>query len=205
MLQLQDLEKGSVVGKGTLLREDLEFGDICFADDFLVYSIAGRGVYHISVDDMFGRIGQDILLSDIGCLYQCVNPVELAWVKEKHILMIVEKLTEPLEVVNYISFNREKIAEKIEIEWIYGDKNYAIEGEAVEGFCVSNDGKYIALTGDKLTVLELVEDYCQLVREPIEARMSCNRAEFIGCTGLTEHRLEFLNSRGAITNNEGRW
>lgn len=197
LLQLKGLEEGNIVGKGTLQREDLEFEDICFADNFLVYSIAGRGVYHISVD-MFERIGQDTLLSDEGCLYKCVNPVELAWVKEKHILMIVEKLAEPLKTVNYIPFNGKKKAEKIEIEWIYGNKNYAIEGDSVEGFCVSNDGKYIALTGDKLAVLELVEDYCLLVREPIEARMSCNRAEFIGCTGLTEHRLEFLNNRGAI-------
>lgn len=198
LLQLKGLERGSVVGKGILLREDLEFGEICFADDYLVYSIAGRGVYHILVDDMLERIGQDILLSDIRCLYKCVNPVELAWVKEKHILMIVEKLTKPLKTVNYIPFNGEKIAKQIEIEWIYGNKNYAIEGEAVEGFCVSNDGKYIALTGDKLAVLELVEDYCQLVREPIEARISCSCAEFIGCTGLTEQRLEFLKERGAI-------
>lgn len=199
LLQSQGLENGTVEGKGTLRRDNLKFGDICFADDYLVYSIAGRGVYYILVDDMFGRIKQETLLSDTRCLYKCVNPVELAWVKEKHILMIVERSTEPLKTVNYIPFDGKKRAKEIEIEWVFGDKNYAIEGDAVEGFCASNDGKYIALSGDKLAVLELVEnEYYQLVREPIEARMSCNSAEFIECTGLTEQRLEFLKERGAI-------
>lgn len=206
LLQLEGLEKGSVKGKGTLIREDLKFGDICFADDSLVYSIAGRGVYYIPVDDMLsGRIGQKTLLSDIGCLYECKNPVELAWVKEKHILMIIEKSTKLLETVNYILFDEEKEVKEIDIEWIFGNKYYAIEGNAVEGFCVSNDGKYIALSGEKLVVLELVEnEYYQLVRTPIEAKISCSRTEFIGCTGLTENRLEFLEERGAITERQGR-
>lgn len=209
LLQLQGIEKGTVEGKGKLLRDDLEFRDICFADDFLVYSIAGRGVYYIPVDQMYDRIGQEYLLSDTRCLYKCKNPVELAWVKAKHILMIIEKSTEPLEVVNYISFNGDRRVKKKDIEWMFDNKiyvrNYAINGNEVEGFCASNDGKYIALSGDKLAVLEFVQNqYYQLVREPIEARMSCNRAEFIGCTGLTENRLEFLEERGAITERQGR-
>lgn len=200
LLQLEGLEKGSVKGKGTLIREDLKFGDICFADDSLVYSIAGRGVYYIPVDDMLsGRIGQKTLLSNIGCLYECKNPVELAWVKAEHILMIIEKSKKTLETVNYISLDGERTVKKIDIEWEFGNKNYAIEGNVVEGFCVSNDGEYIALSGDKLAVLELVEnEYYQLVREPIEAKISCNGAEFKGCTGLTESRIKFLNERGAI-------
>lgn len=204
LLQLEGLEEGTVEGKGTLFRDDLEFGDICFADDSLVYSIAGKGVYYIPVDDMSGRIEQETLLSDTRCVYECDNPVELAWVKEKHILMIVEKSTEPLETVNYILFNGEKKAKETEIEWLFDNKNYvrnyAIKGDAVEDFCVSNDGNYIALSGDKLAVLELVEnEYYQLVREPIEAKMSCNCAKFIGCTGLTDQRIDFLEKRGAIT------
>ncbi len=203
LLQLQGLENGIVEGKGTLLREDLKFGDICFADDFLVYSITGKGVYFIPVDEMYDKIEQENLLSEKKCLYKCVNPVELAWVKAEHILMIIEKATGLLETVNYILFDEEKKAKKIDIEWLFGDKNYAIRGNVVEGFCVSNDGKCIALSGDKLAVLELVEnDYYQLVREPIEARMSCNHAEFIGCTGLTDYSLKFLKKRGAIIENK---
>ncbi len=199
LLQLQGLENGRVEGKGTLHREDLKFGDICFADDSLVYSIAGKGVYYIPVDEMYGKIEQASLLSDERCLYHCVSPIELAWVKAKHILMIIEKSTGNLGTVSYIPFNEEKRFKEIDIEWVFENKNHAIRGDAVEGFCVSNDGKYIALSGEKLAVLELVEnDYYQLIREPIEARISCNRAEFKGCMGLTEKDFEFLKNRGAI-------
>lgn len=209
LLQLEGLENGTVEGKGTLLREDLKFGDICFADDSLVYSIAGKGVYHMPVNKMYDRIGQETLLSDKKCLYKCANPVELAWVKAEHILIIIEKSKESLEAVNYIPFNGDKRVRKRDIEWIFDNKNYvrnyAIKGNEVEGFCVSNDGEYIALSGDKLAVLELVEnEYYQLVREPIEAKVSCNGAEFKGCMGLTENRLEFLEERGAITERQGR-
>lgn len=198
MLRLQGLESGIVEGKG-ILKEGLKFGDICFADDSLVYSIAGRGVYYIPFDQMYDRIGQEYLLSDTRCLYKCVNPVELAWVKAKHILMIIEKSTESLETVNYILFDEEKKAKEIDIEWIFDNKNHVVRGNAVECFCASNDGKYIALSGDKLAVLKLVEnEYYQLVRAPIEAKISCSCAEFMGCTGLAENRLEFLKERGAI-------
>lgn len=199
LVQLQGMEKGVVEGKGTLQRGDLKFGDICFADDFLVYSVVGKGVYRIPVDKMYDKIEQASLLSDKRCMYECVNPVELAWVKAKHILMIIEKSTEPLKIVNYIRFDEEKKAKEIEIEWILGNKNYAVRGKEVGGFCVSVDGKYVALSGKKLTVLELVDnEYYQLIREPIEARISCNHAEFKKCIGLTEDRLEFLKDRGAI-------
>ena len=205
LLQLQGLENGTVKGKGTLLREDFKFGDICFADDSLVYSIVGKGVYYIPVDDMCDEIEQGSLLCDKRCLYECVNPVEFAWVKAKHILMIIEKSAGPLKTVSYIPFSEEKRSKEIEVEWIFGNKNHAVRGEAVEGFCVSNDGKYIALSGEKLTVLELVEnEYYQLIREPIEARISCNDAEFKGCTGLTEKSLEFLKERGAIIEEQGK-
>lgn len=199
LVQIQGKETGFVEGKCTLKKSNLKFGDICFADDFLVYSVVGKGVYHIPVDEMDGKIEQEDLLRDGRCLYQCVNPVELAWVKEKHILMIIEKSTCLLETVNYIPFNDERRSKKIEIEWIFDQKNHAVSGEKVEGFCVSNDGKYIALSGEKLAVLELVDnEYYQIIRAPIEARISCNCAEFIGCTGLTENRLKFLKERGAF-------
>lgn len=199
LVQIQGKDTGFVEGKCTLKKNNLKFGDICFADNFLVYSVAGKGVYHISVDEMDGKIEQDNLLCDRRCLYQCANPVELAWVKEKHILMIIEKSTCLLETINYISFGEEKKAKEIDVEWICANKNHAVTGEVVEDFCVSNDGKYIALSGEKLAVLELVNnEYYQIKREPIEARISCNRAEFTGCTGLTENSLRFLKERGAI-------
>lgn len=199
LLQLQGVDNGIVEGKCTLLRNNLKFGDICFADDSLVYSVAGKGVYHIPVDEMYDKIEQADLLRDKRCLYKCVNSVELAWVKETHILMIIEKSTGPLKSVNYISFDEEKKVKEIDIEPLFEHKNHVVRGETIEGFCVSNDGKYIALSGEKLAVLKLVENqYYQLIREPMEARISCNRAEFKGCTGLTEHSLEFLKKRGAI-------
>lgn len=199
LLKLNGLESGNVEGKGTLLREDLKFGDICFADDSLVYSIVGKGGYYIPVDEMYDIIKEENLLSSRRCLYECVNPVELAWVKEKHILMIIEKSAESLEIIHYISFDGEKESKKIEIEWMFNDKNHSVRGDAVEGFCASNDGRYIALSGDKLTVLELMEnEYYQLIREPIEARISCEGVEFKGCTGLTDDNVKFLKERGAI-------
>lgn len=199
LLQLQGLEKGIVEGKCTLLRNNLKFGDICFADNSLVYSVAGKGVYHIPVDEMYDKIKQEDLLRDKRCLYKCTNSVELAWAKENHILMIVEKSSGSLEFINYILFKGEKKVQKLDIAWIFDNKNQAVRGEAVEGFCVSNDGKYIALSGEKLAVLELVEnEYYHLIRKPIEAKISCNGAEFNGCTGLTEYSLKFLKKRGAI-------
>ena len=203
LVQIQGKDKGFVEGKCTLSRNNLKFGDICFADDFLVYSVAGKGVYHIPVDEMDGKIEQEDLLRDRRCLYQCANPVELAWVKAEHILMIIEKSTVFLTTVNCILFNEEKKCKERDIEWIYDHKNHAVRGVEIEGFCVSNEGKYIALSGEKLAVLELVDnEYYQMIREPIEARISCNRAEFKGCMGLAEHRLRFLEERGAIIEKE---
>lgn len=201
LVQIQGKENGIVEGKCMLRGNNLKFEDICFADGFLVYSVTGKGVYHMPVDEMDGKIEQDDLLRDRRCLYQCANPVELAWVKAKHILMIIEKSTALLEMVNYISLDKEKRDKKIDIEWICNSKNHTVRGDQVEGFCVSNDGKYLALSGEKLAVLELVDyEYYQMIREPIEARISCIGAEFIGCTGLTEnsHKL-FLKERGAVT------
>lgn len=199
LLQLQNLENGKVEGKGTLLREDLKFGDICFVDDFLVYSITGKGVYYIQVEELYGTLGETNLLSERRCLYKCDNYVELAWVREKHGLMIVEKSTSVLKSVNYIPFDGEKEVKKIEIEWLFDNKNHAVRGDAIEGFCVSNDGKHMALSGEKLVVLELEEnEYYQLIREPIEAKISCEGAEFTGCIGLTEDSIEFFKSRGAV-------
>lgn len=203
LVQIQGKDKGFVEGKCTLSRNNLKFGDICFADDFLVYSVAGEGVYHIPVDEMDGRIEQEDLLRDKRCLYQCANPVELAWVKAEHVLMIIEKSTVFLKTVNCILFNEEKKRKERDIEWIYDHKNHAVRGVDIEGFCVSNEGKYIALSGKKLAVLELVDnEYYQMIREPIEARISCNHAEFKGCTGLTENSLKFLKERGAIIEKE---
>ena len=203
LVQLQGIEKGVVEGKGILVRKNLKFGDICFADDFLIYSVAGKGVYRLSVDDVYETIGQERLLSVNRCLYQCVNPVELAWVESEHILMIIEKSEGLLETVTSISFDEGNNAKEIDIEWIFGNINYAIRGDAVESFCVSNDGKYIALSGDRLAVLELVEnEYYQLIREPIEARISCNHAEFNGCKGLAEENIKFLKARGAMISNK---
>lgn len=203
LVQIQGKDKGFVEGKCTLNRNNLKFGDICFADDFLVYSVAGKGVYHIPVDEMDGKIEQEDLLRDRRCLYQCANPVELAWVKAEHILMIIEKSTIFLKTVNCILFNEEKKRKERDIEWIYDNKNHAVRGAEVEGFCVSNEGKYIALSGEKLAVLELVDnEYYQMIREPIEARISCNHAEFKKCTGLAEDSLKFLKERGAIIEKE---
>lgn len=203
LVQIQGKETGFVEGKCTLKKSNLKFGDICFADDFLVYSVVGKGVYHIPVDEMDGKIEQEDLLNDRRCLYECVNPVELAWVKAEHILLIIEKAACQLKTVNCISFNFGKKCRERDIEWIFDQKNYAVSGEKVEGFCVSNDGKYIALSGEKLVVLELVDnDYYQMIGEPIEAKISCNRAEFKKCTGLTENRFKFLEERGAIIEKE---
>lgn len=203
LVQIQGKDKGFVEGKCTLSRNNLKFGDICFADDFLVYSVAGKGVYHIPVDEMDGKIEQEDLLRDRRCLYQCANPVELAWVKAEHILMILEKSTAFLKTVNCILFNEEKKRKERDIEWIHDHKNHAVRGTEIEGFCVSNDGKYIALSGEKLAVLELVDDeYYQMKRAPIEARISCNCADFKGCTGLTENSIKFLKERGAIIEKE---
>lgn len=203
LVQIQGKETGFVEGKCILKKSNLKFGDICFADDFLVYSVVGKGVYHIPVDEMDGKIEQEDLLNDRRCLYECVNPVELAWVKAEHILLIIEKAACQLKTVNCISFNWGKKCRERDIEWIFDQKNYAVSGEKVEGFCVSNDGKYIALSGEKLVVLELVDnDYYQMIREPIEAKISCNRAEFKKCTGLTENRFKFLEVRGAIIEKE---
>lgn len=114
-----------------------------------------------------------------------------------------------LKTVNCILFNEEKKRKERDIEWIYDNKSHAVRGVEIEGFCVSNEGKYIALSGEKLVVLELVDnEYYQMIREPIEARISCNHAEFRGCTGLTENSLKFLKERGAIIEKEAedkRW
>ena len=85
------------------------------------------------------------------------------------------------------------------INWRLHDYNYAPKAESINGFCVSDDGQYIAIAGERLAVFAWSEEdeLYNLIQEPIEAKISCEGAIFERCEGLSNRMLQILQKRGA--------
>ena len=203
ILDLVAMKEGNIVGIGNLQDDGFFFEDICFTDDKLIYAIKQHGIYSHPIDTFFGIFEQDRLMNEELCLLETNNPVELAWAKKKHTLFVLEKKdhTESVEMIDLATTHRPRSTR--EINWWLGKHSYAPEAQNINGFCVSDDGKYIAISGERLAVLEWSEgeQLYNLVQEPIEAKISCTGAIFKHCTGLNKHMLETLEKRGALVKN----
>ena len=201
IVELSGLDNGTVVCK-CRLQGGSSFGDCCFADDNLVYSVTGMGVYSWPIDRLFGKIGQDALTVGEHLVYRTQKPVMLAWARDTHRLFVLEKEPGTLEKITGIEMNgREKNSMVCELEWVLFDRSFAVQADRLNGFCVSSDGRYLALSGERLAVFvwQQEEGYYALLSDPVEARITCRNAKFQKCDGLPPTLQARLQKGGAIT------
>lgn len=200
LLELVAMKEGDMVGVGSLLDDGFSFEDICFTDDKLIYAIKQHGIYFHSINTFFGVFDQDRLIDEKLRLLETQDPVELAWAKKKHTVFVLRKKgrIESVDTIDLAAAHHPRSTR--EINWWLGNHSYAPEAQNINGFCVSDDGKYIAISGERLAVFEWSKDeeLYNLVQEPIEAKISCTGATFKHCTGLNKKMLETLEMRGAL-------
>lgn len=211
LLQLYGLNKGRVVATGVLNTENLKFGDICFADGMLIYSIINRGIFGMPFAEVIGEISERELLSDEQCLLSLseTEKISLGWASEKKKLMAAAKNSRSgmcdIYVVNMGVPNREH--EQIELDWECEDwkgnrKNYEIASEQIKGFSVSDDGEFLAFSGELLAVFQDMGTYYALTSEPIKDKIVCTGADFSGNIGLSAFHKDLLKKRNAIFDND---
>lgn len=135
--------------------------------------------------------------------------ISLGWASEKKKLMAVAKNSRSgmcdIYVVNMGVPNREH--EQIELDWECEDwkgnrKNYEIASEQIKGFSVSDDGEFLAFSGELLAVFQNMGTYYALTSEPIEDKIVCTGADFSGNIGLSAFRKDLLKKRNAIFDDE---
>lgn len=199
LLELGKPTEGNIVGIGDLKDAGLSFEDFCIADSNLIYAVKRRGVYFRPIELFFGKMEQDSLLDKKRNLLETDNPVELAWAKEMQAVFVLEKATMAEAVMVIEPTNAAPTRYSRDINWKLRDHNYAPNVESINGFCVSDDGQYIAIAGERLAVFAWSEEdeFYNLVQEPIEAKISCIGAKFEKCEGLDNSRLRMLQERGA--------
>lgn len=199
LLELRKPTEGNIVGIGDLNDVMLSFEDFCIADSNLIYSVKRRGVYFRSIELFFDKIEQGSLLDKKWNLLETDNPVELAWAKEKQTVFVLEKdnMAEVVTLIETTDTAPTKYARYI--NWRLHDHNYAPKAESINGFCVSDDGQYIAVAGERLAVFAWSEEdeLYNLVQDPIEAKISCSDANFEKCEGLDDSKRRMLQERGA--------
>lgn len=199
LLELSGAEKG-VVRALCRLRGGHAFGDICFAEGYLVYSVTGLGVYARPIEGLFGEIEQEALTSENCRIFSTKLPVMLAWAGRAHRLFILEEAPQTLDQVTAIDMkDKNRTAVGYDLEWILRSKTYAVRADRVNGFSVSGDGGCLALSGERLAVFQWQreEGYYALPDEPVEARILCKNAKFEKCEGLPLTLKERLKDGGA--------
>ena len=207
LLRLRSRNNATVIMRGVIGKKGY-FDDICFAGDELVYIIYGKGVFSISVREFVGldnKKAEDSYLLDYSELcsnnnmrYYCSGHATLAWAEEARLLFVLEKKNELFEEIACIHWNDNYRDEKRELEWFYSNRNYTTTTKDIE-FCVSADASYLAVSGEKLAVFEWQKDdnYYGLVREPVEANIGVQSADFRFSKGLRTLEKEKFKKRGA--------
>ena len=194
LLDLKGNELAEEYGTGVLTGTKLKFGDICFAGEYLVYTVIKRGVYAIKCHDFLPALDSNYLLADKNMLCPTEEPVELAWADEAQMLLIIKKGKGPVQMLLGLNLgNKNKTIERI-INWSYNRM------EKIDGFCCSPDGRIIAISGDCLAVFSWDEkdELYNIVTEPKEAIIKCYHTNFQFCKGLSKNRREKFLERGAI-------
>lgn len=201
LLKLTGICRGEVIAKGILCTQGRKFGDICFADEMLVYSITGRGIFGMPIKEVIGDILERELLNEQQMLLPMrgAERFSLGWANAIKKLMAIaaDEQAELRHIYSIDPYSQEYRYTEIELEWYYKKRNYRIPLDNIKGFAVSEDGEYIAFAGISLSVFHKEAGFYSLLRKPIEAKISCEKADFSGCIGLNSYRENFLKERKA--------
>ena len=198
LLKLNGKTEAKVVAQGRLESAGFYFDDICFAGKELAFAVSGKGLYSISIDDLLDmNVLDDIdLCNDKNCRFKYRGKAVLAWAEYARMLFVLEKTWDNLETITGIYWDEEYKDKRIELEWNYKDTNYTMLASNVD-FSVSANANYLAISGDRLAVFEFEEDYYQLIKEPVEARINVQGADFRFCKGLSRNQAKEFEKRGA--------
>lgn len=202
LLKLIGINKGEVVAKGILHTQGIRFGDICFADEMLVYSVVGKGIFGMLVKEAVGDIPEQELLHERQSFLRMpkVTRFFLRWANGIKRLMVIAADEYPelkhIYSIDLLSKDQGYIA--MELDWIYNNQNYIITTEHLKGFDVSDDGEYIAFSGVSMMVFHKEGGYYGLYVKPIETKISCIDAVFSGSIGLNSYNMDLLKQRGAV-------
>lgn len=201
LLQVTGKNEGKVKAICKMQTERYRFSDICFADDLLVYTVIGEGIFGMPVEEAIGEIPERELLLDSQRLLSLpdADSISLSWANECKTLMAVAKSNFPfIEKVHAIHLASDSWGhEEIDLDWIWSDHNYHTTDEQMGGFGVSGDGRYVAFSGDFLAVYQNMGSYYALIDRPIEAKISCKKANFSDCRGMNPNLVKFVKERGA--------
>lgn len=208
LVKLTGMTRGEVVGTGILCTRDLRFDDICFAGERLIYSVIGKGIFGMEVEEMVGEIPERELLIDRQSILPLAeaNAFFLGWASGNQKLMVAAENSQSRQYDVYaVDFRAsERRRQPLDIEWIFEEKNYQPYSDQIKGFSVSEDGDFIAFSGSSLSVFQRSGPYYALTGAPIKAKISCKDTDFTGNVGLSSYRVNFLKERGAVFNDEGK-
>ena len=198
-LRLTENAKGEVDARGMINSDRYQFGDICFAGDWLIYSVLGKGIFRWPMNEAIGEIEEDELLDESRCLLpqRDADTVYLGWAeKTGEILVVAQEKDIPVEKIYSIALTGN--IQELAVDWIFRKQNFKNDSLNMRGFCVSENGLYAAFSGSSLAVFKRDENIFELLNPPIKAKISCRNAKFIGCSGMYPKLNQFLSERGAL-------
>ncbi len=206
LLKIAGLHKGLVTT--VCSAGSYKFGAIGFAEEMLIYSIIGKGVFAISVHEVLTDIAdgeEPIEVTEKEMLNQEQMLLGLSDAdtfffsyadKIKKLFVVGKGAGEKIDKFYSVDLKSKKhIA--IDLDREYNRQFYDIVPDQLEGFCMSKDGKYAAFSGGFLAVLQDMGSYFGPIGEPVEAKLSCEGVNITGCTGIDRSCKEFLLARGA--------
>ena len=206
LLRVTGKNKGEVRAICHIHTERYRFSDICFADDLLVYTVVGEGIFGMSVDEAIYEIPEQELLHESQKLLSLphAEAISLSWANESKTLMAVAMLKGgDIKKVYAIDLSSDiRKCNEIELDWLLDNYSYRITSEQMGGFGVSGDGRYVAFSGEFLAVFRDMGAYYSLISRPIEARISCKGADFSNCKGINKNMKKFIKASGAKMENE---
>lgn len=201
LLKVEGKNKAKVRAKCRIDTERYCFGNICFVNDMLIYTVIGKGIYGMMVDEVIDEIPEREILDERQKLLSLpqAETILLSWANESSVLMVVSmsegKSPEHLHVIDLSS--GVPICIQIEIDWLWKERNYCMEMERVCGFSVSGDGSYVAFSGNFLAIFKIERECYSLIDRPIETKITCKDADFSNCKGMDNTLKRFVEDRGA--------
>lgn len=202
LLQLTGMYEGKVIATGVLRTQNLKFGDICFAEGMLIYSIVGVGVFGMPFAEVIDEIPEEELLLDEQSLLLLsgTDRFSLGWVSEKKKLMVAARSSRSGQYHVYAVDlgNQSRECRQIDLDWECDGTNYKLDSDQIKGFSASDDGEFLAFSGAFLAVFQNMDSHYALTGEPIKDKISCEGTDFSESIGLSSYRKEFLRERNAI-------